>query len=239
MQIKIALCDDDVNALPIIAGAADSAFRAREIRPEIIRFTSGRELLASMERNRYQIVLLDIEMPDMDGIAVGRVIRDRGDNTPIIFVSECESRVFESFLIQPLGFVRKSNFLNDIAAVAELYIKTCVQEQNTEYLEFHTRSGLLTLKSKQIRYIEGSRNYQMLYTTTGDAPIEVKMTMDRLETMTEPQGFIRIHKGYLVNYRYIQRIQSNLLTLQDGTELPIGRSKIAEVKTKYLSLIGK
>ena len=106
MQIKIALCDDDVNALPIIAGAADSAFRAREIRPEIIRFTSGRELLASMERTRYQIVLLDIEMPDMDGIAVGRQIRDRGDNTPIIFVSECESRVFESFLIQPLGFVR-------------------------------------------------------------------------------------------------------------------------------------
>ena len=239
MQIKIALCDDDINALPIIAGAADSAFRAREIRPEIIRFTSGRDLLASMEKTRYQIVLLDIEMPDMDGIAVGKVIRDRGDNTPIIFVSECESRVFESFLIQPLGFVRKSNFLNDIAAVAELYIKTCVQEQNSEYLEFHTRSGLLTLKSKQIRYIEGSRNYQMLYTTNGDAPIEVKMTMDRLEEMTEPQGFIRVHKGYLVNYRYIQRIQSNLLTLQDGTELPIGRSKIAEVKTKYLSLIGK
>lgn len=239
MQIKIALCDDDKNALPIIAGAADSAFRARDIQPEITRFTSGKALLDAMEHNRYQIVLLDIEMPGMDGIQVGKVIRDRGDNTPIIFVSECESRVFESFLIQPLGFVRKSNFLNDIAAVAELYIKTCVQDQNSEYLEFHTRSGLLTLKSKQIRYIEGSRNYQMLYTTSGTEPIEVKMTMDKLEAMTESKGFIRIHKGYLVNYRYIQRIQSNQLTLQDGTELPIGRSKSAEVKTKYLSPIGK
>ena len=239
MQIKIALCDDDTNALPIIAGAADSAFRAKGIQPEIIRFTSGKALLQAMETMRYHIVLLDIEMPEMDGIAVGRVIRDRGDSTPIIFVSECESRVFESFLIQPLGFVRKSNFLNDIAAVAELYIKTCAQDQNSEYLEFHTRSGLLTLKSKQLRYIEGSRNYQMLYTVTGDEPIEVKMTMDKLEAMTQPQGFIRIHKGYLVNYRYIQRIQSTILTLQDGTELPIGRSKMAEVKSRYLALIGK
>lgn len=239
MQIKIALCDDDVNALPIIAGAADSAFRARGIRPEITRFTSGKALLEAMEKTRFQIVLLDIEMPEMDGITVGKLIRDRSDNTPIIFVSECESRVFESFLIQPLGFVRKSNFLNDIAAVAELYIKTCVQEQNSEYLEFTTRSGILTLKSKQIRYIEGSRNYQMLYTTSGPEPIEVKMTMDKLEALTEPQGFIRVHKGYLVNYRYIQRIQSNQLTLQDGTELPIGRSKIAEVKSKYISLLGK
>lgn len=239
MQIRIALCDDDTNALPIIAGAADSAFRAKGIQPEIVRFTSGKALLDAMETTRYHIVLLDIEMPEMDGIAVGRIIRDRGDNTPIIFVSECESRVFESFLIQPLGFVRKSNFLNDIAAVADLYIKTCAQEQNSEYFEFHTRSGLLTLKSKQIRYIEGSRNYQMLYTVAGEEPIEVKMTMDKLETMTQPHGFIRIHKGYLVNYRHIQRIQSTILTLQDGTELPIGRSKMAEVKSRYLSLIGK
>ncbi len=239
MQIKIALCDDDRNALPIIAGAADSAFRAKGIRPEIVRFTSGRELLEAMEKTRFQIVLLDIEMPEMDGIAVGRQIRDRSDNTPIIFVSECESRVFESFLIQPLGFVRKSNFLNDIAAVAELYIKTCQQESNSEYLEFTTRSGILTLKSKQVRYIEGSRNYQMLYTTASPEPIEVKMTMEKLEKMTEPQGFIRVHKGYLVNFRYIQRIQSGSLTLQDGTVVPIGRSKMSEVKMKYLSLIGK
>lgn len=239
MQIKIALCDDDKNALPIISGAVDSAFRARDIIPQIQRFTSGKALLDSMDNTRYQIILLDIEMPEIDGISVGRIIRDRGDNTPIIFVSECESRVFESFLIQPLDFVRKSNFLNDIAAVAELYIKTCASGQNDEYLEFTTRNGLLTLKSRQIRYIEGSRNYQMLYTTSSPEPIEVKMTMEKLEALTQPRGFIRIHKGYLVNYQYIQRIQSSQLTLQDGTELPIGRSKIADVKLRYLTLIGK
>ena len=193
-----------------------------------MKFTSGRELLESMEKNRYHIILLDIEMPDADGISIGRQIRDKGDNIPIIFVSECESRVFESFLIQPLGFVRKSNFLNDIAAVVELYLKTCAQEQSSEYLEFNTRNGILTLKSKQIRYIEGSRNYQMLYTVSSPEPIEVKMTMDKLQAMTASQGYIRIHKGFLVNYRYIQRIQTNQLTLQDGTELPIGRSKMAE-----------
>ena len=117
------------------------------------------------------------------------------------------SRVFESFLVQPLGFVRKTNFLSDIAAVVELYVKSCsqdervdIQQDNLEpgllhglqqrlaggealyvrvnplflkrrlrqdergdYIEFQTRSGLLTLKSRQIRYIEGSRNYQLLY----------------------------------------------------------------------------
>ena len=238
MKIKIALCDDDVKALPVIAGAAESAFTEKGITADIYRFTTGKALLQAMEQTHFQIILLDIEMPGMDGIAVGRKIREKGDGTQIVYVSEAESRVFESFLVQPLGFVRKSNFLNDIAAVVELYVKTCAQDERGDYIEFHTRSGILTLKSRQIRYIEGSRNYQLLYLEGQKEPVEVKMTMERLEAVTQAHDFIRIHKGYLVNYRSIQRINATAVTLLDGTQLPIGRSKAAEVKNKYLSILG-
>ncbi len=239
MKIKVALCDDDAKALPVIAGAAESAFQEKGIYTDIRRFNSGRALLQAMEQTRFHIVLLDIEMPGMDGIAVGKRLRELGDGTHIVYVSEAESRVFESFLVQPLGFVRKSNFLNDIAAVVELYVKTCSQDERGDYLEFQTRSGLLTLKSRQIRYIEGSRNYQLLYLEGQKEPTEVKMTMDKLEEATRTHSFIRIHKGYLVNYRCIQRISASAVTLLDGTQLPIGRSKAAEVKSKYLSILGE
>ena len=238
MNIKLALCDDDVKALPVIAGAAESAFSEKGIHTDIQRFTSGKALLQAMEQTRFQIILLDIEMPGMDGIAVGKKLREKGDGTQIVYVSEAESRVFESFLVQPLGFVRKSNFLNDIAAVVELYVKTCVRDEKSDYIEFQTRSGLLTLKSRQICYIEGSRNYQLLYLEGRKEPAEVKMTMEKLEELTRPHDFIRIHKGYLVNYRFIQRISAAAVTLLDGTQLPIGRSKAAEVKSKYLSILG-
>lgn len=239
MKIKIALCDDDVKALLVIKGAAESAFKAQGIHTEIECFESGDALLRAMEQTQFQIILLDIEMPQKDGIEVGRSIRTLNSDAKIIYVSECESRVFESFLIQPLGFVRKSNFLNDISAVVELYMKVYAQEQNGEYLDFQTRTGLLTLKSRQIRYIEGDRNYQLLYIDGKTEPFEIKMTMSKLEQMTEPHGYIRIHKGYLVNYQYIQRMDSSQLTLQDGTKLPIGRSKAGEVRMKYLSIIGQ
>ena len=177
-------------------------------------------------------------MPGMDGIAVGKRLRERGDSTPLVYVSEAESRVFDSFFVQPLGFVRKSNFLNDISAVVELYIKTNAQSQGGDHIDFNTRSGLLTLKSRQIRYIEGSRNYQLVYLDGKAEPLEVKMTMEKLDAVTQEHGFIRIHKGYLVNSAHIQRIGVNTVTLVDGTELPIGRSKAHEVKSKYLSLLG-
>lgn len=239
MKVKIALCDDDKKAIPVIAGAVESTFQTYGIQVEIDKFGSGDALLRATEKACYQLLLLDIEMPGLDGIAVGKRLRAKGDETIIVYISEAESRVFESFFVQPLGFVRKSNFLNDISAVVELYMKTTAKENKGDYLDFKTRSGILTLRSRQVRYIEGSRNYQYLYVDGRSEPIEIKMTMDRLEAMSEPFGFIRIHKGYLVNFQYIQHISSASATLQDGTELPIGRSKIGEVKMKYLSLIGK
>ena len=142
MRIQIALCDDDARALPVISGATESAFQAQGIQADMDIFSSGEELLQAMENKRYHLLLLDIEMPGMDGIAVGKALREKENHTKIVYVSEAESRVFESFQVQPLGFVRKSNFLNDIAAVVELYVRTTDQEQTDDILEFVTRSEI-------------------------------------------------------------------------------------------------
>ena len=238
-MIKIALCDNDGKALPVIAGAVDSAFRAQGMRIQICKFKSGSELMAAMEETTFQLILLDIDMPKMDGITVAKKIREQyGSEVEITFVSECEDRVFDALLTQPLGFVRKSNFLNDIAALVRLYQKKCSESQSGKTVEFATKSGLLRLKSSQIRYIEGSRNTQLLYLSAREEPTEIRMTMEKLEEMLESDGFIRIHKGYLVNFQFVQRIHSNQVTLQDGIILPIGRSKMEEVKRKYISLLG-
>lgn len=162
-MIRIGLCDDDKNALPVIAGAVESACRAQGIGAELRRFSNGGALLEAMEGTPFQLVLLDIDMPELDGIAVGKRIREKRAETEIIYVSECESRVFESFAVRPLGFVRKSNFLNDITDVLKLYAKNCLQNQDGACIQFATRTSLLSLKREQIRYIEGSRNYQLLY----------------------------------------------------------------------------
>lgn len=234
---RIALCDDDKNAVPVIAGAARSAFEAKGFRVELDTFHTGRELLQALDSTPYDLILLDIDMPGLDGIEVGKRVKAFDHTIPVVFVSNCETRVFESFAVQPLGFVRKSNFLNDIAAVIGLYEKYCQMTQSAEHVEFATRSSLISLRVTQIRYMEGSRNYQMVYLLDQDKPVEVKMTMEKLEEMMRPHGFIRIHKGYLVNYRLIRRIDTSDLTLMDGTVLPIGRSKTQEVRTQYLALL--
>lgn len=239
MRIKVAMCDDNIKALPIIAGAARSAFHDRGVEAEIMLYSSGEKLLASLDKIHYQLILLDIEMPKMDGITLAKKLRGMGNDTKIVFVSEAESRVFESFQVQPLSFVRKSNFLNDITDLVDLYLRTCSREEAGENLELTVRSGIAVVKSRSIRYIEGSGNYQMLHMDSSQPCIEVKMTMDKLEQLTEPLGFIRVHKGFLVNYQYIHRVMQGEIILADGTTIPVGRSHAGEVKAKFLSLMGR
>ena len=179
MRIRVALCDNDPKALSVIAGATESVFRDRGFHPLLDRFENGGELLAGMEQKEYQIVLLDIDMPEMDGIQAAKVIRGQYPRTRVVFVSNYEERVFEALLAQPLGFVRKSNFFEDLTAVIGLYTDSWTGGDDPSQVEFVGRNGPVKLEGKRIRYIEGSRNYQILYPVEG-TPVEVKQTMDKL-----------------------------------------------------------
>ena len=117
-----------------------------------------------------------------------------------------------------------------------LYTDSWTGGDDPSQVEFVGRNGPVKLEGKRIRYIEGSRNYQILYPVEG-TPVEVKQTMDKLEARMESHGFIRIHKGYLVNYRFIQRIAYDHVILRDGTSLPVGRSKVTAIKNKFLALL--
>lgn len=239
MTIRIALCNQDPKALSVIAGAAEALFADRGLPVYIHRFQNCEDMLLSLEENRYQLVLTDIALPGMDGIAAAKQIREHYPETQIVFVSGCESRVFEALTARPLGFVRKSNFLEDMTAVVNLVADELLCKGFVAQVSFHTRSSVVELESRKIRYIEGNRNYQLVYITGRSEPMEVKMTMDKLELVMEPYGFMRIHKGYLVNYRHISRITYDRVILDDGTALPVGRSKASEIKSRFLLLMKK
>lgn len=236
-MIRIALCDDDAKALSVIAGAVRSVFTDRGYTPEITRFPSGGQLLANAAEIAYDIVMLDIEMPGEDGVEIGRRLKEISPSAALIYVSDREDRVFDSLSTQPLGFVRKRSFLADLSAVAELYEANAPSRAKGERMNFLTRRGLITLTLSEIRYIEGNKNYQMIYEAEKSEPTEIKMTMEKLDHELFPYGFIRIHKGFLVNYRHIQRIERARLLLTDGTELPVSGKRETEVKSRYLSLL--
>lgn len=235
-KYRIAICDDDENIVYNIDEVVKKLFAKHCVEAETELYTSAARLWNSIENRGYDLVFLDIAIPGSDGVAVGKKICDRYADIDIIFVSSYESRVFDTFKAHPFGFVRKSNFLSDLNEVIGNYINAVIIKDEPTFT-VNAKNGVRTFKCSDIVYLEGSGNSQMLYVKNSKEPIPVKCTLSMAEKELAPLGFLRIHKGILVNYNYISRILKADVELTTGMLLPMSRRKSAECKNEYFRLI--
>ena len=113
-NLLIAVCDDEKDIVTIVSNSVETILNSHRIRNDVKRFTNPKELLNTLETTTYDLVFIDIDMPEIDGITLSKTIFNKSPKTGIIFVSNREDKVFESLEVRPLGFVRKNNFLSDI-----------------------------------------------------------------------------------------------------------------------------
>lgn len=235
-RLRIAVCDDEAFALEIIREAIGKVLQQKKIQGEIKTFRNVRDLQKKMQETSFDLLLLDIDMPVIDGIEFGKKIRQQKEKADIIYVSSREDRVFDSLRVNPYGFIRKNHFLEDIPQVLGTYLEQR-QEKADKKIVLQLKDRTETVSIDAIYYVEGARKYQQIYVAGKTIPIEVRKQMQELEEEFKEFGFIRIHKGYLVNYKHIQIFKENEVILDDWTSLPMSRRKAAEVKDYYMELM--
>ena len=233
-----AVCDDDTAVFDTVMETAKNAFAQNGAEAEIECFSSPAALEKELGARAFDLIFLDIEMPEEDGIRFGERLALLEQKPDIIFVSSREDRVFDAFKIHPFGFVRKSLFLQDIGGVIADYVKAR-QDEGARNFVVQSQSGTITIPVESIRYIEGARRNQLIHTTLRSEPFIVSLTMKQLEEEFLPRAFLRIHTGFLVNYRIIRRMTSAVVILTDGTELPLSRRKAGQIKLDYMELLKK
>lgn len=234
-KIRTAVCDDEENVGEVISSTVVSAFAKKNISAEVETFVSASSLLRRIEDVVFDLIFLDIDMPGTDGIQLGSRLRARNDSTDIIYVSNREDRVFDAIKVRPFGFVRKSNFITDITEAVFRYADSFKDGDGTFVVQ--SKRGMVNVRTDEVVYFEGAGKYQDMHVLGRANPIPVYRSMEMLEHELEPYGFIRVHKGMLVNYRFISRILALEVELTTGGTLPLSRRKAADIKKKYLQLL--
>lgn len=234
--VRIAICDDEETVLDIMLSAIRSAFAKRGVQLEIETFLSVEPLRRSMLLRAFDLLFLDIEIPSIDGIEFATQLRKDRNETEIIFVSGREDRVFDTFKVRPFDFIRKSNFLHDLGRVIDSYLDKLAGGKS-DLMTVHGKNGYMNIPVLSIMWIEGRGKMQSIHMDDKRDEINIYSSMEKLSSEFSEKGFLRIHKGILVNYRYISRIFASEIELTDGTRLPISRRKAAEMKTRYFDLL--
>ena len=238
-MLKIALLDDDKTALLISKGAIESFFQEKNIAISLDAFSSPVNFLAMAKEENYRLVFLDIDMPELNGLEVGTQLKEFNPQTDIIYLSQREDLVFDTLVLHPFGFIRKSKIIQDFANVLELFVSTALNTQSeNKKITISSKTGTLGADIDQIMYIEGNKNYQTFYLKNGNV-FDARVLMSDLESKLKDHGFIRVHKGYLINYLFIRQIGTNEVTLTNNKVLPLSSKRKDEIMEEYLSITRK
>lgn len=235
LQFHVAVCDDEPFAASSISSAAEHDLSRLGAEAQIEVFNGVEPLAARLDEVSFDLVLLDIEMPGIDGIQFGRALRESGTRAEIVFVSNSEDRVFESLPLRPLSFVRKSHFADDMATAMTAFIKSWKSSRSDRVITVKMAHSMGTFSVDEILYVE-ARGRDKLVHMQGGRVETVLVTLEELGEKLEPLGFCRVHKGFIVNFAHVDQLSSK--GLQVGEELiPISRSKVNEVKLAYMDFL--
>ena len=225
MAYQVAVLDDDPILLEKVCSLAMAQAQTIGCDCIFLPFSNSYDV----ESFRFDAYLMDISMPEMDGIQLALRIRRSGSMCPIVFISGIEARVFEALRAQPLRFVRKTRLKEEMPEAMQALFKT-LNESAGDTLCITTKRMTLNVPTHQLLYIESFDKMQRVVTT--DGAYDVYSSMQYFETELSGRNFYRIHRGYLVNMSAVICICKQEAVMSNGTRLPISRFKVEEAKAK-------
>ena len=189
---------------------------------ETVLYPSGTDFLARYQPD-FDLVILDIDMPGLNGVDAARRIRELGDNVVLMFVTNMSQYALEGYEVEAVDYVLKPVSYQDFALKLRKAQRYISQNRDTQ-IALHTTSGIVLLMVSQVIYVESALHYLIYHTTTSD--YRVRGSISDAES-TLPHGqFSRCNTSFLVNLKYVKALERDeVLMNPDNHRLKISRGR--------------
>lgn len=239
-MLQIAICDDEDGFLFLERKFIDEYMKNYEYQCHVDTFTSGIDFLNSDKSiGKYDIVFLDINMDEMDGIETAKKIREYSDETYIVFVTAFVSYALEGYKVDAIRYLLKES--DSLEQSMEECLDTIIRKmdyvENTETFVFV--EGEKALCVDEIVYIESNLHKLTFYMKKGHKQkYSMYEKLDVLDKRLRSFGFCRIHKSFLVNMKYVEGIERYSVQLTEGIcekgSLSVSQSRYDNAKEQYI-----
>lgn len=234
MEVNIAICDDEITALEHIKNKVLDIASTRKVSVNVFTYSDAKRLIDVLCSNEkvIDILLLDIEMPQISGLDVAKTIRKYRENLILIFVSCHEQYVFESMEYSPFRYIRKNKISEELPLAMKAAFTRFENERGRSII-IKTDGGEKMLRSSQIMYYEIENRRLNIHLSNGKKLLAWKTIKELTEEMND-ERFIKLHSGCVVNVQYISEFSNNDVTLENDERLIVSRRQIKEVKKELL-----
>lgn len=228
--MRVAICDDEKE----ICSQLKRLVLRQRADCEVSLFDAGGQLLRS--RQRFDIILMDIQMDGMNGIETAKALRVKDENVVLIFVTALKEYVFEAFDVSAFHYLLKPVSEDKFRRVFESACREAEKREREtgEQIFFRTRTRSFTLQKRNILYVE-SRGRKVDIHTVKDC-VTVYATMNGLEEQLGG-NFYRCHRGYLVNLAHVAEYEPDRILLGSGETVFMARDKYADFVKVYMRFL--
>ena len=229
-MIRIAICDDEEQAVLRHEELVRSSLRACGIGYEITTYTQSGNLLCDIADDGffYDLILLDIEMPGITGMELPGKIKPHLPDVKIIFITSHVEYAIDAFELSIFRYVPKNDLDKRLSLAVADAAKLIELEADREYVVL-AAGRMEKIPYREILYIQrdGGKNAVIC---SGRGSSKVRKSLQQVfEELNAPE-FIYIDRGCIVNIVQIRKIHDGAAYLQNGEALPVSRSHLQEVK---------
>ena len=225
-EIIIGICDDEISAVLQVETIITDYLRKVEKEVKVLLFQNGKELLKHVEE--LNVLFLDIEMPELDGIEVGKIICKRNKGCKIIMATSHLERFKEAFKIDAFRFVTKPFSNSEIEEALQDAFDTMI---GMDCIEFYENKTLHKIQQKDIKYLKAYGGF--IEAKVGSRSLRKEISLLKLEELLDRKIFYRINREILVNLFHIDGYKDGIIKVGTQT-FKVARRRKKEFEKVFL-----
>lgn len=228
VMVRLAVIDDNEEFLHEIERYVMEAVPS-EVQICMTLFTAPTEVLNYVEENSFDILIADIEMPEMNGIELGKKLREKLKHLQLIFLTAYPEYAYEGYRIHAYQYIGKNEMEERLPGVMRRLLRR-MESEKKKYRWIKTGNEQRKLQFAEILYVHKEKGTKYVTYMTVTGIYRERISMKELKPLLYEQGFIAIDRGYMVNIKHISGISRDSIRLDNEEELCISRGRREEMK---------
>jgi len=237
--LKIAVCDDDAAELERAAALMEDYLKDRpQLSAGLTRFAGGWKLLDALEHGGdFDLYLLDVIMPGLNGIEVGKSIRRLGRDGAIVYLTSSPDYAVDSYLTRAFFYLLKPVDREQLFEVLDRAV-ALLQERKKQATIVNTPSGLRSIPLNDILYVERVDRILRYYLTDGetvDSRTIRGSLRDGLAGLLSDERFALCGASFALGLHHVKSVEKSEALLDSGVCVPVPRSAFADLKQAWMN----
>lgn len=235
-MLEIAVCDDNIDELSNMVQLINQYKISRHLNCEYSIFPNGFDLISILEKGKgFDIYCLDIIMPGLTGIDIAKEIRNFDKTAPILFLTSSPEFALESYSVRAINYLLKPISKEKYFITFDEILDHMKSEKEEDIIIVKNSDGIQKILVSNLVFAEVIGRNVLYHLLSGKVVECTEAFSSVCHNLMEYKCFIKPHRSYLVNMKYINTIKNHELTLQTLSSIPIAQGKTKEIKMQYLN----